>query len=654
MRHLAAMAVMCLLAGAATAATYEAGTPEEFNARAAALKPGDELVVRDGVHTDWVLDVPAGGDQGRPVVIRPASPGGVLFRRGTAVTIKGSYVEFRGFNFEHCGPGVVVLIQGGHDDRVTECRFLYCGNPRSTFGHIVEVQDGSNDNRVDHCTFEGSKSMSIGLRITEAATAGQRNRFDHNVFRDIWRLSYNGQESIQLGQGGESGESEPHTLVEYNLFDNASGDLELISNKSSKNVIRYNVAANCRAALVIRGGNDCLVEGNVLAHNQDGIRVHGDRHVIINNICVGNADYGIAMPLGGGNHREARDCLVANNTLVDNGKGAIAFSKYSSNPELPKRIRILGNLLAGKTGTLLDLHGATDSQVAGNLFWPTGDAKVGFEGAGAILADPRLAGAGGIPRPAVGSPVIDAASALAEVVRDRLGRPRPAGKGPDVGADEVNAVGPAAVELPPVPPPRPPLAADALKGEAVLAYDPLEPMKGWERASGTAEPDNRTLKLQDAAIWLKDDLPADFVVEWEYLPAALEARAFITFAAARREGGYTLGFGGRLGKVPDGVVTLAKGGLKGLVADGHDTVLPNKPKDPIPNPPAKWYKCRLIKRGGDLRLEFAGTPVLLWNDTGVVGGPAPGAGGFGIRQAGAGTWRNLKVWRLAAGAGRSG
>ena len=652
-RHVT-MILLMVCAVPAPAAVYEAATAEEANARAPALKPGDELAVRDGTYADWRLEVPAAGAEGRPIIIRPASPGGVLFRRKTAINLKADWIELRGFHFEQCGPDTVVLIAGAGHCRVTDCRFDHCGNPRSTFGHIVEVGERAGDNRVDHCAWEGSKSMSLGLRIRSRETLGVRNRFDHNTFRDIFHLAWNGQEAIQLGQGApDTDQLEAFTIVEYNLFDNASGDPELISNKSSRNIIRYNVAANCRAELVLRGGNDCLVEGNVLVRNLGGIRAHGSRHTIINNLCASSERTGISLPLGGGNHTQADDCLIANNTVVNCRRMGLAFSPYGSNAVLPKGNRILANLFAGSAGTLLDLNGAADNKVAGNLFWATGGAKVGFQGEGAVAADPRLAGPEGAERPDAAGPAADAAMPMPEVTRDRLGRPRPGGKAPDIGAEEVNATAAPAepVVLPPVPPPRTAVDPATLKGAPIHVFDPADPMRGLVRAAGQPSGEGKALRLTDAAVWLAEELPADFIAEWEYQAAAFGSRAFVTFAAPGRAGGYTLRFGGRLDNAPDGVISLSKGDPPDIVADGHDTVLPNRSKGAPPDPAAVWYKCRLIKRGGDLRLEVANTPVLVWTDSGRVGGTALGPGAFGIRQTGAGTWRNLGIWRHS-GAGQ--
>jgi hypothetical protein len=367
------------------------------------------------------------------------------------------------------------------------------------------------------------------------------------------------------------------------------------------------------------------------------------------------------MPLGGGNHAQAENCLVAYNTLVNNGAAEIALSKYQSNDVRPKGNRILNNILAGRAGTLLDLNGAAENEVARNLFWATDAATCGDLGRDPLVADPRLEGAEGDLHPAAGSPVVDAALPLPEVACDRVGRLRPAGKGPDIGADEVGSALPAASgafePLPRVPAPRPPLDWEALKGDALFAANAADAAKGWKIGAGNVKADAGVLRTTDATLWLLEELPADFIAEWDYRPAALDARAFITFAAPDKKGGYRLGFGGKKGKDPDGAVTLAKNAGANIVADGHDVVLPAKPKDPIPDPPDVWYRCRLLKRGGELRLEMGKAPqtaraparlapVLLWTDTGAVDGPALGGGAFGLQQVGAGAWRNVRVWRV--------
>ncbi|MDH7570455.1 MAG: chondroitinase-B domain-containing protein, partial [Armatimonadota bacterium] len=495
---------------------------------------------------------------------------------------------------------------------------------------------------VDHCEFVGSKSMSLGLRITSQETLGRRNRFDHNVFRDIIRYSDNGQEAIQLGQGGPTDQLDAETVVEYNTFDNASGDAEFISNKSSRNLLRYNVAANCRGALVLRGGNHCRVEGNVLVRNTEGIRVHGGHHAVVNNLLLEIRGQGIILGNGGPAYAPVEGCLIAHNTVVNPRLAGIATrSVHPDSTVAPRGNRLVNNLVAAVQGTLLAIGNAPDNAVVNNLLWASGQAQVGVEGRGALLADPRLLVQEGGIRLAPGSPAIDRALPLEEVPRDRLGRLR--GAAPDIGAEEVGA-GAATIEaLPEVPPGRLPLDGETLKGALRFVLSPDGSAGGMDAAPREAlVTEGDGVRLTDGAVWLKGELPADFVAEWEYSPAALTSRAWVLFAAPQRQLGYALGFGGEVRNLPDGVVTLAKGAPENVVADGPDTVLSNRgARRPGPD---VWYRCRLVKYRAMMRLELAGTPVLVWEDTGLVDGSRLGAGALGLRQLGTGRWRGLRVW----------
>ena len=118
---------------------------------------------------------------------------------------------------------------------------------------------------------------------SESGRGNTDNRFDHNYFKDIERLSSNGQEPIQLGQDQTAyGTVSLRTIVEYNLFENASGDSEIISNKSADNIIRCNTMRDSKAGICLRGGQNVLVEGNYCLRTR-GIRVYGHGHTIINN-----------------------------------------------------------------------------------------------------------------------------------------------------------------------------------------------------------------------------------------------------------------------------------------------------------------------------------------------------------------------------------
>ena len=435
---------------------------DQFNARARALKPGDELVVKNGVYRNWKnAIVSASGTSDQPLLIRPETPGGVVFQRHTQITLHGQHIVFQGFRFEQAGPSNVLYLSEGEHLRVTQCQFFGCGDPQYTFAHIVRLGPHCHRSRVDHCFFTGSKSMSVGLRLHNRASAGRDNRIDHNVFRDICRYAGNGQENIQLG-GGDSAIA-PGCTVEYCLFDHAWGDSEIISNKSSGNVIRYNVAAHCLfSAFTLRQGNDVRFEGNVMVNNAADVQVFGQGHVIANNLFLDLRGAGVILLTGGPDVERdpATDTLIAHNTFLHCPGASVCAEETNSTYPLPVRnIRLANNLLASARGSLIDLSGAVNSHVESNLLWDGSGRAPDLPGPDALVRDLRLEGSGVQVRPAKDSPAVDQGVSLASVPLDRWQRVRPAGRTPDVGL-RGPAAGSVAGDPAATPPAAPPAPAE--------------------------------------------------------------------------------------------------------------------------------------------------------------------------------------------------
>ncbi len=631
-----------------------ARTADELVTMAAEAGPGDEVIIADGIHRDWQAEVAATGTADAPVVIRAETPGGAILQGNTRLTLGGEHLILRGLRFEQCGPGAVVWLSTD-DSRVTQCQFFHCGNPRSTFGHIFSIAMGADRNRVDHCYFTGSKSMSLGQRVSEG-DVGVDNRLDQNTFRDIYRYSGNGQENIQIGSNQRDfGHIQPRAVVESNLFDHAWGDGEIISNKSASNIIRHNVAAHCpRSAFTLRGGDSVRFEGNIIINCAGGVRVIGTRHEVVNNLMVGNS-YGIRLTTGtkvGRLYVAADDALIAHNTIVDCPVGVMAMEPTEDLPFIPQRCRIINNLITAGSGTMLDLASLEEETVRRNLLWPEGSAEAGTEGDEAVISDPTLEGAGADIRPAEGSPAIDGAVSLDEVTSDRWNRPRPHGDGPDIGADEVGAPEADGRPLLPQIPREPVFAPELYRGEALFTQTGEEPLEGWETDGGGVDED--AMVLTDTAATMSRDIPGDVVMSWEHLGLEWEAAGTLTLAGANGAA-WALRWGGLVGDGgPRGTIDLIDATSDSVLAQGADVLTPWRSyrsggEVSLPDaPPGRWKRFALIKRADTLYLtiEPAGgggsvTPVMLWHGHEVAPeGPLT----VSIDQQGAGLWRNVAVW----------
>jgi poly(beta-D-mannuronate) lyase len=250
-------------------------------------------------------------------------------------------------------------------------------------------------------------------------------------------------------------------IVEFNLFERANGDPEAISVKSSGNVIRHNTIRDSLGGIVLRHGNENRVEGNYLLSGANGIRIYGDRHLVVNNYLERIGGSGVV--LGSGNVRDhfpgespasrrgndAPDGVqIALNTVLDCGT-AISGESHRTLP--PLGCAITDNLLMGDNGQLVNMPFPDGISWSGNFHW--GTATDGNAPAGSFRrADPRLvAGPDGIRRLAAGSPAINAATRVyPDVETDLDGDRRTGGSGRvdgeagrrtgrvDVGADEFS------------------------------------------------------------------------------------------------------------------------------------------------------------------------------------------------------------------------
>jgi len=679
----------------AWARTADVSTPEAFEAAQAGLGPGKTLVLKNGVYRDFKVTITANGEPSRPVVIRPQTPGGVLFMGRTSIRLKGDYVVLREFRFCHSGTRTL-SIDGRDNNRVTQCQFEQCGAVDSPFGHILRIGWRSDSNRIDHCYFANSKAMSVGQaagrnpKPGEKSGVGTYNRVDRNIFRDIYRMWRNGQEAIQIGQG-QGYLLQTHMLVEQNLFENTSGDSEIISVKTSNNTIRHNVMANCYATLTMRGGHDNLFDGNLLRNNRNGIRLYGHRNRIVNNVILNMPGAGVSLASHAKGEKAwaATDALIAHNTFVDCRRVVSGPGTNNPTAAYPTNNLLVNNICVGPTGTLLRVKHPSHLTPRNNLLWARGQPLVAPIGEGVVRQDPRLTARNGIPYPSAGSPAQDAAIPMAPPLRhDFWGRPR--GARPDLGGIELNGHAHAAElrRMPPLPPlakTHPGGGLDALRAAPVQAYDAKAPLRGWS-ASGSVSPDSGAIDMREGELELERGLPADFVLEWEYLPDSFDARAAVSFCVGPNDEGYRLSFGGGLehkkeGKIPIGSMTLAKRDAANRVLRVPHTVdyrlnymhawSGNSRKIPFDHPiPDLWVKFQLAKtgrflflamtnvsifpdgkaRGGQskvnsARQKFGMSPVLIWEDTGEVAGPPLTGAGLRIAQRGGGRWRNIRLSR---------
>jgi poly(beta-D-mannuronate) lyase len=254
-------------------------------------RPGDTLLLAAGTWKDQVLVLQGRGTEREPIVVRSAVPGGAVFTGSARLRISGEHLVVEGLHFKDGAieRGSVIEFRTSSEKVARNCRLtntvITAYNPANDTLDYKWVSLYGERNRVDHCTFVGKRHQGCLLVVWLDETP-DHHRIDSNAFclrPPHWQ---NGAEIIRVGTS-EWSMRESFTTVEQNFFYRCDGEHEVISNKSCRNVYRGNTFVECQGALVLRHGNDNLVDGNFFFGNgrekTGGVRVIGERQRVVNN-----------------------------------------------------------------------------------------------------------------------------------------------------------------------------------------------------------------------------------------------------------------------------------------------------------------------------------------------------------------------------------
>ena len=421
------------------------------------LQPGDSVVLADGTWQDADLLLEAGGTAEDPITLRAATPGQVKMTGHSRVRLAGQHLVVSGLRFHEAWHESALVEfrkdskKAAEDCRLTDCAILDCNPLRSDRG-FKYVSVYGHRNRVDHCRLEGKRNEGATL-VVWLDDGPADHRIDHVHFGPRPRLGKNGGETIRVGDSTTSMVA-ARVIVEKNYFEECSGEVEIISNKSCENIYRHNTFVRCEGALTLRHGNRCLVEGNYFLgegrRHTGGVRIIGQGHRVVNNYFAdlqGNETRAAnsmmnrnpESPLEG--FFQVRELLVAFNTLVGcPWNMAIGLGDKEDGAILaPQDCVVANNLFVVRKGQLLDLQTEPEGFVwQGNLVEAASPIP---EMIGRKVADLKLRLADdSVWRPSADSPAAGTAQGeLPLVTEDIDGQPRPEPK--DVGCDQSSVSG---------------------------------------------------------------------------------------------------------------------------------------------------------------------------------------------------------------------
>ncbi len=361
------VAVLLVFTGALGAKTIRVDTIDALNGAVPKASPGDEVVLADGVYPDAELRIHGEGAAGSPILVRAETVGGVKITGESSLRLWGRFITVQGLSFVdgHSGTTDVVQFRRDSKDVATDCRLTRCSiidfNPPD--GHSGKwVSLYGQRNRVDHCYIAGKTTEGTTLVVW---LDGKPNHhlIDYNHFGPRPDLGKNGGETIRIGTSQKSLTSSA-TTVEYNLFEECDGEIEIISSKSGDNIYRGNTFDNCAGMLTLRHGDRCTVVNNVFigqgTRGGGGIRVIGADHTVTGNHMqdlIGTDDFRSALSIMNtqpnnalNGYARVENAAVVGNVVIDCTRpltiGTGAGERNRTLP--PKNLQLTDNLFINR------------------------------------------------------------------------------------------------------------------------------------------------------------------------------------------------------------------------------------------------------------------------------------------------------------------
>lgn len=418
---------------------------------------GDHIVLANGTYSlsSSISVNSENGTAANPIVVKAASVLGVSFTGTGSFNVTGSSrIIIQGFRFTGStgsGGSSGLNIKDSNFVRVTRNYFQMSDSTKAYWTYITGT---GNDHRIDHNEY--ANKPTEGCFIVVYGTSSPYNmslrvRIDNNYLHHQTFSGSNGGEAIRFGDSNRQN-IDAFGIIERNLFESNTGDVEVISVKSSSNIIRYNTLRDNVGSIVLRHGDDNKVEGNFLLDGENGIRFYGDNHKIINNYFSGNSGLGVRSTLGIGNGNTAdaangntgydqpNNNIVAFNTLVANTTHVV-FGLEGSSSYPPRDTVFANNILQSDTGTLVSVRTGTLANTVweGNILWGSASAGI-IPSSGYTRVNPLLSlGNYSVYRIASNSPARDNAassSSYSYITSDADGQTRTGTR--DIGADEFS------------------------------------------------------------------------------------------------------------------------------------------------------------------------------------------------------------------------
>ena len=369
-RFLGVFALAFGLYSPAHSAEYLVETQKAYKEAVKTAQPGDTIKLANRVWRDFEVLFTGEGKEGKPIRLTAETKGKVILSGQSNLRLAGNYLEVSGLVFKDGYTPTQEVISFrknknylANNSRVTEVVIDNFNQPERQEADFWVLIYGKN-NRFDHNHLVGkrNKGVTMAVKLNTAESRENNHRIDHNYFGPRSILGSNGGETLRIGTSHYS-RTDSKTIVENNYFDRCDGELEIISSKSGRNVIRNNTFYKSRGTLTMRHGNNTLVEGNVFfGENEDhtgGIRVINGGQVVRNNYMqdIKGTRFGGALVVMNGvpnspinRYDRVRDAVIENNTLINSDNIQLAAGSDEERSAVPLDSTFANNLITHNKG----------------------------------------------------------------------------------------------------------------------------------------------------------------------------------------------------------------------------------------------------------------------------------------------------------------
>ncbi len=359
-----------LVSAHVTAKEYFVESQQQYNEIASTLAPGDNVVLKNGVWTDFEILLEGEGNEDKPIVLRAQTSGQVTLTGQSNLRLAGKYLQVSGLVFRdgYTPSSSVIEFRKDKDtlasySQVSEIVIDDFNNPDKQESDYWVAFYGKH-NRLNNSALiaKRNKGVTVAVRMNTKESQENYHKIDHNYFGYRPIFGSNGGETLRIGTSHYSLE-DSFTLVENNIFERTNGEVEIISVKSGKNTLRGNLFYEARGTLTMRHGNGNMIVNNVFLGNDKphtgGIRVINKDQVIQNNYLSGLTGYrfgsGFTILNGVPNspinrYHQVDNATITNNSFINVKHFQLAAGSDAERSAVPINSKIQNNLIVNQDG----------------------------------------------------------------------------------------------------------------------------------------------------------------------------------------------------------------------------------------------------------------------------------------------------------------